>query len=100
MRNLNYLLLITTLVLFLSCKKENFTNATIIKNCTGTYLQVLDKEYMVCNIKKTAPFSNGQKVLANYSLIKECKDESFRGPVCAMYYPNDGLTKIISIKNL
>lgn len=84
---------------FVSCKKESYSNATIIKNCTGTYLKVLDKEYKVCNVKKTTTFEDQQQVLANFSLTKECKSD-FSGAICAMAYPFEGLINIIDIKKL
>lgn len=83
-----------------SCKKESYSNATVIKNCTGTYLRVLDKEYKVCNSKKIANFEDQQKVLANFSLTKECKSENFLGGICSMAYPFDGLINVIDIKKL
>ena len=83
-----------------SCKKEGFSNATIVKNCTGTYLQVLDKAYKVCNTKKAAAFTDQQKVLVNFNLIKECKNNDFSGPICAMAYPFEGIANIIHIKRL
>lgn len=100
MKNLKPLILIFTIVMLFSCKKESYTNATIIKNCTGTYLRVLDKEYFVCNVKKTASFDNQQKVLASFNLIKECKSLSIGNPICAMYYPNNGIANINAIKKL
>lgn len=95
-----YIFLVIVLCSFTSCKKDSYSNATIIKNCTGTYLRVLDKEYKVCNVKKTATFEDQQKVLANFSLTKECKSEDFSGGICAMAYPFEGLINIIDIKKL
>jgi len=98
MKHLIYLLLFTS-ILF-SCKKESYTNATVIKDCTGTYLRVLDKDYQVCNIEKTASFNHQEKVLANFNLLKQCTGTAITVPVCYMLHPNDGWININDIKKL
>lgn len=98
-RNSALVVLLSVCLLF-SCKKENYVNATIIKDCTGTYLRVLDKDYQVCNIEETASIENEQKVLANFNLLKQCKGTAITVPSCYMYHPNEGWINVIDIKKL
>ncbi|MNJ92939.1 hypothetical protein D3C87_106140 [compost metagenome] len=100
MKNLFLLILSIIVLAIFSCKKESYSSATVIRDCTGTYLRVLDKDYHVCNIEKTAPFENEQKVLANFNLIKECKNETLVASTCLMLHVNEGLINIIDIKKL
>lgn len=98
MKHILYLLLFSA-TLF-SCKKESYTNATVIKDCTGTYLRVLDKDYQVCNIEKTASFENEQRVLADFSLLKQCTGTAITVPVCYMLHANEGWINVNDIKKL
>ncbi|RZL20637.1 MAG: hypothetical protein EOO96_24810 [Pedobacter sp.] len=100
MKNLFPLILSIIVLAIFSCKKESYSSATIIRDCTGTYLRVLDKDYQVCNIEKTASFENEQKVLANFNLIKECKNEASVVSECFMLHANAGLINIIDVKKL
>lgn len=83
------------LTLLFSCEKSGKNNATIIRNCTGTYLRISDKEYKVCNHQKLAGYNHGISVTATYKHLKKCDDTAM---YCLMAYPNDGLIKVISIK--
>lgn len=99
MRQISYLAPLL-MMLLISCQKESYTNATIIKNCTGTYLKVLDKEYLVCGSISNGTFENGQAVLVSFKLTKECATSTAIPATCFMLYPNDGLVNIIDIKKL
>lgn len=78
-----------------SCEKSGKNGAIIIKNCTGTYLRISDKEYKVCNHQKLAEYNHGISVTATYKRVKKCDDTAV---YCMMAYPNDGIIKVISIK--
>lgn len=96
MKKLFILIIITSL--FTNCKKENYVNATVVKDCIGTYLRVSDKDYQVCNIEKTVSFNDQEKVLANFNLLKQCTGTATTVPVCYMLHTNEGWINIIDIK--
>jgi hypothetical protein len=96
---------VTVVLLFLflgiisSCDKLNpCKNATVLKDCTGTYLRVDDKDYHVCNIEKTSAFTNGASVSVSFKKIEECNGSAAQQIVCEMLRLNDGWIEIKSIK--
>jgi len=81
------------------CKKESYTHATIVKNCTGTYLKIIDKSYKVCNTSKTDAFAADQSVLVSFNLIKKCSNpEPYSS--CSMAYLYDAVVNVANIKQL
>jgi hypothetical protein len=82
----------------LSCKKETYSSATIFKDCTGTYLRILDKDYQVCNTEKTDNFSHQQRVTVNFALLKECPEPIAYNPLCGEIRPHAGPVNIIDIR--
>ncbi|MCO6498365.1 MAG: hypothetical protein J5I50_11970 [Chitinophagaceae bacterium] len=96
------LILLTVLVLFASlqgCKKEgnyNLVEATVVIDCTGTYLRVAKLDYAVCNEEKLASFENGEKVLASFTVIKDCK--SLKPVTCYLYHPYESLVTVKQVK--
>lgn len=99
MKNIIHLLIVILLI-FSSCKKDSYTNATVIKNCTGTYLKVLDQTYQICNANKTSSFENEQKVLARFTFTKACSNDAPISATCYMLYYSDGWINIIDLKKL
>ena len=47
-----------------ACEK-NCKSMLVVRDCTGTYLRVADKDYHVCNTEKLAKYSNGETVNAS-----------------------------------
>ncbi len=88
------LLLFTTVTtLLIGCAKFN-KSVTIIKDCTGTYLQLNGKDYHVCNTEKTDNLANGTKVNATFTKVNNCNDNSN----CNIVHENEGWIKIKKIK--
>lgn len=98
MKKLVYFVIAVSICLLSSCKKDSYTNATVVKVCGIHFLRVLDKEYKICNAEKTSTFENNQKVFANFHLVKNCGDNRDQYPVCALVGPGDGWINIIDIK--
>ncbi len=96
----NIFLMISALILVMSwsCKKENKVNMTVVRDCTGTYLQKDGKDYHVCNLEKVKNFDDGTKVTASYKRLKECKGSGIDQIVCLMYHQNEGWIEVIDIK--
>ena len=85
-----------TLILF-SCKKETKNQEmTVIKDCSGTYLRMEDKDYQVCNFEETDRFEENEVVMVSFRKIDTC--EALEGAVCMLYHENEGLIKIIYIE--
>lgn len=80
------------------CKKDGFTTATVVRDCTGTYLRWEEKDYHVCNLEKVEPFAHGTKVRVLFKSIHECKGSAVGVPVCEMYHPSEGWIEVIKIQ--
>jgi major membrane immunogen (membrane-anchored lipoprotein) len=95
MKILILILIIITASIFSSCSKTNNKKMTVIKDCTGTYLEYNDKDYHVCNNEITDSFENGTKVRASFTNIANCLeiDET----LCEMLHKNEGWIKVTEI---
>lgn len=95
MKLFNLLLIITIAATIFSCEKEKNQTATIIRDCTGTYLRIDDKDYLVCNGEKTSEFEENENVIVTYEDIDQC---SFDGFLCELYHKNEGPIKVCKIR--
>ena len=76
---------------------EKSFSGTIVRDCTGTYIRVEGKDYLVCNFKKIQNYKEGSKAKVSYEIPKECPE--FDGiAVCMMYHEHVGMIRILSIK--
>lgn len=81
----------------LSCATaDSKKNATVIRDCTGTYLRIDSKDYLVCNESVLKPFATNAAVSAKFNKITECKEHEGK-MVCMMYHENEGLIRINSV---
>lgn len=69
----------------------------IVRDCTGTYLQKDNKDYLVCNDEILASFEDGDKVKVEYDLLTDCFG-LIEEPVCLMIHPYESLIEITEIK--
>jgi hypothetical protein len=98
MKNILYLMFLSLILGSMACKKENKVSMTVVRDCTGTYLQKDGKDYHVCNLEKVKNFDDGTKVTASYKRLKECKGSGIDQIVCLMYHQNEGWIEVIDIK--
>ena len=86
--------------MFLSCKKEcgKSQTVTVVKDCTGTYLRVDGKDYLVCNREKVSSFADGTTVNASFKKINECDGSAKDAFVCMMFHENEGWIKVEKIQ--
>ena len=84
-----------TLILFSSCNKDLDTNATVVRDCTGTYLQMDGDDFYVCNSGELAQFDNGTKLQVSYKPVPEC---TFTGTICLLYHPKKGDIEVTDVK--
>ena len=93
----NIITLLLTLTFF-SCKKEGTENATVIKDCTGTYLRMQGKDYKVCNIEKTSSLRNDINISVTFKKLTECDGSGNLGQICDLYHKFDSWIEIETIK--
>lgn len=91
------LLVVFVLPIIISCTKE-YKTAKVVRDCTGTYLQITGKDYHVCNIEKTNSYKDDETVKATFSSVSECKGSAADQAVCLMYHENEGWIEVKSIK--
>jgi hypothetical protein len=54
-----------------SCRKEP-EQMTVLRDCTGVYLRLDNKDYHVCNPEKVSSFPDGAVVTASFKRVNEC----------------------------
>jgi len=81
-----------------SCDKERSIKATIVKDCTGTYLRFNTEDYKVCNIDKTTNFTHGQIVKVTFEKMDECNGSGNFEIICELYHPYESWAEVIKIK--
>ena len=88
---------ILTIVIFtfISCSKDDYKEGKIIKNCTGSYLNIDDKEYLICNSEVVVDFNNDTEVLVDFTLIDNCNNN--QGTICMMVYNYNGTISVNEI---
>ena len=75
-----------TIALLTSCNKEN-TSATVIRDCTGTYLRFSSKDWPVCNSDFISEIPNNEKIKVTYKKMGNDKCEDKNNYVCMMIHP-------------
>ena len=86
------------LPLVLSCSTvKNPESAKVVRDCTGTYLQIDKKDYLVCNVDILKNFKEGETVSATFEKTDYCPE--FEGQVvCMMYHQNEGKIRVKTVK--
>lgn len=75
-----------SLMCFSACKKAtNTVDATVVRDCTGVYVQVSGEDYFVCNYKKLNKYSDGDMVKVEFTRISTCQSDQV---VCLMLHPS------------
>lgn len=82
----------------LSCSKETNKNAIVVRDCTGTYINIEGKDYQVCNLEKVAAFQNGTAVNVSFKKLSECNGSAKDAIVCMMLHPSEGWVEVLHIK--
>lgn len=70
MKKIIFILTTIVLISFVACKKEKNVNAIIVKDCTGTYLNIGGADYAVCNIELISKKKDGDAVTVTYKPSK------------------------------
>ncbi len=84
------------LLVAVSCGKT--TNATVVRDCTGVYLNFDGKDYRVCNIEKISNYKHGQEIKASYKKLSSCDGTANDQPVCFMLHEYESWIEITKVK--
>lgn len=77
-----------------NCNKYgNGYDATLVRDCTGTYLRVDGKDFHVCNVALTDGISDGTKVKTVFYTQNNCPPQDST-IICAMYHQNEGWIEV------
>ena len=95
----NTIIILVLSILALACTKKSGVEVSITKDCTGTYIRIHDKDYLVCNINSVAEFNEGDKVKVSYKLVKDCPEREGL-MVCMMYHENAGMVRVLKVKKI
>jgi hypothetical protein len=88
---------ITSMFIF-GCSKPQENEMKVVRDCTGTYLQVNNKDYRVCNLEKVENFADGVSVKASYRSLTECNGSANGQIICMMYHQHEGWIEVLTIK--
>ncbi len=93
MKNKQYILILFSFFLLISCHKNKGEKVIVEKNCTGQYVQIDDDFYRVCNEELLCDIEDGTEIQVTIQYIDECKslDDDV---VCYMYFKNEGWVEI------
>jgi len=98
MKRIILILFTVFLVALISCNKERNQSATVIKDCTGTYLRIDSKDYHVCNVEATESFVSEQSIIVTYTKIEGCNNPNSKPTECKLLHINEGWIKVKKIK--
>ncbi len=96
MKIIRTILILGLIVLFASCNKVINQEMTVIKDCTGSYLRLNEKDYHICNIDIVEDINDGSVVKASFIKIDDCHDSE--EIVCEMYHANEGWIEVSDIE--
>jgi hypothetical protein len=95
----NTIIILVLSILVLACTKKSGVEASITRDCTGTYIRIQDKDYLVCNINSVAEYNEGEKVKVSYRMETECPEREGL-MVCMMYHENAGMVRVLKVKKI
>lgn len=73
-----------------TCQAGESQTITMVRDCTGSYLRINEKDYQLCNPEMLTDFADGSTLHLEYQLVDSCKEQTPSGPVCAMYHEKEG----------
>jgi hypothetical protein len=87
---------ILSFVILASCGKFS-RKATIERDCTGTYIELNDRDYFVCNPAMISSYPDGSTINVKFNKVNECPSDT-NLVLCEMYHKNYGNVEITEIK--
>lgn len=80
-----------------SCVKNGTQEIIVIRDCTGTYLRLKEKDYQVCNLEKLASFHDGATITVSFKKIDVCKGSASKTINCYMLHENEGWIEVENV---
>ena len=96
MKSFVFSFLVILLVTVPGCCKSK--SATIVRDCTGTYLRISEKDYRVCNFEKVANYLNGEEVVVTFNKTCSCTGPANDQIQCMMYHEFESWIEVTKIK--
>jgi len=88
MKKIILIIISVMLVAGVACKKKKNVNAIVVRDCTGTYLNIGGADYAVCNNELLQPKLNGDAVTVTYKPSKlDCTGQV---PTCTSKHEHSG----------
>ncbi|MCI5059379.1 MAG: hypothetical protein MRY83_24920 [Flavobacteriales bacterium] len=88
--------IVTLTIGMFGCSKKRNTDAKVIRNCTGIYLNVDNKNYKVCNRDILQNYENEEPLTATFKKAEDCDLQSEL--VCFMHFDFEHYIEIKDIK--
>lgn len=89
-----YLIFPIIALTLMGCTKMN-TSAEVIKDCTGVYLRIDGKDYLVCNDDVLSGKEDNEMVKVRYEIINECDQPPELQ--CYMAHDYEGVIEVKSV---
>lgn len=83
------------LIVVASCDHKSKKNSIVIKDCTGSYLQIDGSDFRICNQSKVEHIPSGTEVVAVFRSSSTC--EADNEIVCLMYHEYEDDIRISKI---
>ncbi|TXF79162.1 hypothetical protein [Chryseobacterium sp.] len=96
---MNFLSASVLLILNIACTAilPTAEKATVIRDCTGTYLRMDKKDFKVCNNAVLKNYKEGVEVTVKFAKTDSCPEFNDKA-VCMMYHENEGTVRISEVK--
>jgi len=96
MTRLRFALFFALMLTILSCSDAFDGKMTVVKDCSGTYLEYNDKDYKVCNFEILENYADGAEVEARFKKMDKCPI-LLVGDFCDLGHINEGLIDVKKI---
>jgi len=83
-------------VLSAGCTRKELQSATVVKDCTGTYLRMGNVDYLVCNYETLDSYPDGSSVRTLFQEIGVCSEPPRF--VCEMLHAHEGTVRVLYIQ--
>lgn len=77
--------------LYSSCNKGDLIEATVVHDCTGSYLRIGELDYAVCNTSSVKLYKDGEVIRVSFNKLSTCTQDGF---FCMMLHANEGFVKV------
>lgn len=82
-------------VAIISCRKVKQQEALLVKDCTGAYLRINDKDYKICNRSVAEHYQNGTLITVSFKHMGACNENYIE---CEMLHEFEDWIKVTDIE--